>query len=297
MKTMATNNGTILQFVYYYPPLNGDINDVNITDGLGSYYLPGLSYYDISYAQPSPFGIPEVDFVSGFWGQENLYESNMGGNKYTIFLTPQAYVSWYQNAGIDGLIIANPQYTATNTYLKTLYNYCNETPSYPLSTIENNTIVFPTAINEWYYTIQTLNIKFVPYNQNYATDGYTLGNSALDPVKTYNLSSYELYMMVIPPATISSTTSTSTSITNATNYYNRVNGIETEETSFQNAQSTEYTTQLNENTNGAKLMDDINNIPNDISKALTGPDGWIYWLGIGVVAIVGVLAIAMALKK
>ena len=306
MKSMATNNGTILQFVYYYPPINSIISYSNILTMLSEGVVigealkqfssnAGLSYYNISYAQPSPFGVPEVSFVAGFIGQQNTYVSLLNSGSYTIFMTPQAYVSWYNDSGIQGLILSNPQYKNTNYYLETLYNYCNSTPSNPLSTIENNTIVFSKEINEWYYTLQELNIKFIPYNSNYAEDGLSLSSVAIDPVKTYGLTSNELYMMVIPSATIS--TSTSSSITNPTNYYNHDVGIEAEEASFIDEQSTEYTTQLNQSTGASKVATDINNIPNDISKALTGPDGWIYWLGIGIIGIVGVLAIAMALKK
>ena len=301
MKTMASNNGTILQFVYYYPPINGTLQYPAS--------LIGLSYYNIAYAQPSPFGIPEVAIIGGFSGQNN-YADTLAynyGKEYTIFMTPQAYVSWYNDSGIEGLIVANPKYSATNTYLNTLFNYCNETPSYPLSTIENNTIVFPNEINEWYYTIQELNIKFIPYSSSYTEDNYTLSSVALDPVKTYGFTSNELYMMVIPSSTLSSST-TSTSVTNPTNYYNNASGIEAEEITFINTQASNYATQVSNTTPASQVSTDVNNItttikkdieniPNTISSALTGTNGWIYWLGIGVVAVVGVLAITIALKK
>jgi len=166
----STSSDMIMQFVYWYPPSEMTQSTISAI-GTNGYYGFIAVNLDLGVIA-TLFGIPIV------------YMPN-AQNTGQIFLTPEAYTTWYIN---------NIETLAGNTTLTWLETTL-ESPVNGYSNYEE--------ANKAY--IEQLGYYWKPYTSGYATT-YNVADSALDPVKLYGLSSSELYMLIAPAGSTSTTT-------------------------------------------------------------------------------------------
>lgn len=174
------NETTLIQFIYYYPPIQMNVNNIA---GIASDGYTGM----ISIAINPNVIVSNIAQTIDVQGAE------------LIFLTPQSFVSWYNNT---------PAAT-TASVLTTIYNYLTSPTTVASVNYENVQAYDDDYLSEQgFYTL--------PYSEltTFSADAnYQIAPSAINPVTSYGFSSNELYLLVRNPAraTVSASTIVSTS--------------------------------------------------------------------------------------
>lgn len=146
---------------------NQKINDIMDTIAGFVYYYYDLNPDDIvSIGTYSPYGFPQI------YIHNSLFQ-NIG--KADILLTPTAYINWYNNN------LSSIQNSKNYAYIEQDFTF------FDLQDTNNKVADYLLSIGAYW----------VRYSGDYASL-YTLGSNVIDPVKTYGLTSNELYMLIVP---------------------------------------------------------------------------------------------------
>lgn len=145
----------IVEYVYYYPPSN---------------MIPSK----VTYLSTDYTGMVVISFVN----QSPIQQIEATGNSYTINITPQAYVTWYN----DQLQYINASNNASE--FTTMLNALNSpTEGYATQILATENFLS----TEGYY--------FIPYSQknNYIN---AVGSNPIDPSVSYGLTTDNLYVLI-----------------------------------------------------------------------------------------------------
>jgi len=181
----STSSDTIMQFVYWYPPYEMTESDISAIGSLGA---SGLVAVNI-----------DTGILFNLFGN-NIVNMASSTNTAQIFLTPEAYTNWYKN---------NIETLAGNTTL-TFWATTLESSANGYSDYEE--------ANQAY--IEKLGYYWRPYNSSYANT-YNVASASIDPVKSYGFPSTELYMLIAPAGSTSTTTFNSLSLQTETDQNNQ----------------------------------------------------------------------------
>lgn len=200
-------------------------------------------YYDlnpdsiVSIGTYSPFGFPQIYI-------HNAVFQNIG--QADILLTPTAYVDWYNSN------LASIQNSKNYAYIEQDYTF------FELN--DTNTKVADYLLS--------LNAYWERYNPDY-TQIYKVG-SAIDPVKTYGLTSENLYMLIIPASSPTQTSQSMSQIISTAEAQQQAQITQSKSAIIQSQPQTELENAIKNATTTAQSIFNLNNPIFDIAVLLTG---------------------------
>lgn len=182
---------TIVQYVYYYPP--PQMTPTNITSISSNGFL----------------GLIAVNLMSTI--EIGNYDIGNFGTQ-SIFLTPEAFINWYNN-NIEKIQSAGQ----SGQTLTSLFNDLNSSVN-----------TFSNAEDELQAYLSANGFYFINYTNSIGQ--YNSLSSAINPVNSYNFTSTELYILIKKyesQQTITSYTTTGTTtsgLISSSQYLNQING-------------------------------------------------------------------------
>ncbi len=220
---------TIIQYIYYALPNIQPAQIINISsDGYT--------------------GIVEIAYNNSFV----LDNYTIGSHITTIFTTPQGFINWYVNN--RALILSAPQ--NISSVLTAQYNSMT-TP------ITENGITYSNNEQMQSAYFQANGFSIIPYTIN---TSYAVSPSAINPATTYNLTTNELYMLLLT----TSKQETQTQLNAQQQTQNST--LSTAQTSLENANV------------GTQISTSLENSAKNIGNFMSSPE---FYLILGVVGIIG----------